>query len=357
MSPGATRVADHPTRDGLDLLDGGFYAGDPHEAWTWMRREAPVYYDEASDVWGITRYDDVLAIEKDPVTFSSTGAPRPHLSVFPMMISMDDPEHRRSRGLIHRGFTPRRVADMEPRIADLCRRIVDGVAEAGSCDLVWDIAAPLPLMVIADLLGFNAERHADLLRWSDDMMRATTAEPTVEQAVVAADALAAFQSLQLDVIARRRAAPGDDLISVLCEAEIDGERLDDESIVSEALLLLIGGDETTRHVIPAGDQIINLYPSANRDEDVFVAADAFDVRRDPNPHLAFGFGPHFCLGAALARLELRCMLDEVLPRLHDLRLTVDEVAVRPSNFVSGLESMPVEFTHVEPARDGRRRGR
>jgi cytochrome P450 family 142 subfamily A polypeptide 1 len=102
--------------------------------------------------------------------------------------------------------------------------------------------------------------------------------------------------------------------------------------------------------IPAGDQIINLYPSANRDEDVFESAGSFDVRRDPNPHLAFGFGPHFCLGAALARLELRCMLDEVLARLHDIELTVDEVGVRPSNFVSGLESMPVSFTHRDTVR-------
>ena len=400
------RSATHPTIEGLDLLDGAFYAADPHETWTWMRREAPVYYDDVSDVWGITRYDDVLAIEKDPVSFSSTGAPRPHLVPFPMMISMDDPEHRRRRGLIHRGFTPRRVAAMEPRIAQLCRSIVDDVAESGECDFVWDVAAPLPLLVIADLLGFSAEHHDDLLRWSDDMMRATTSTPTPEEAQVAADALAGFQELQLQVIARRRADPGDDLISVWCEAEIDGERLDDESIVSEALLLLIGGDETTRHVIsggtlallehpeqlemlradpamvpvaveellrwvspvknmsrlvtvdvelrgqriPAGDQIINLYPSANRDEDVFDAADTFDVRRDPNPHLAFGFGPHFCLGAALARLELRCMLDEVLPRMHDLQLTVDDLSVRASNFVSGIESMPVRFEHVDPRR-------
>ena len=271
---------------------------------------------------------------------------------------------------------------------------------------MWDVAAPLPLLVIADLLGFSAEHHDDLLRWSDDMMRATTSTPTPEEAQVAADALAGFQELQLQVIARRRADPGDDLISVWCEAEIDGERLDDESIVSEALLLLIGGDETTRHVIsggtlallehpeqlemlradptmvpvaveellrwvspvknmsrlvtvdvelrgqriPAGDQIINLYPSANRDEDVFDAADTFDVRRDPNPHLAFGFGPHFCLGAALARLELRCMLDEVLSRMHDLQLTVDDLSVRASNFVSGIESMPVRFEHVESGR-------
>src|SRR5690349_22223652 len=122
-----------------------------------MRREAPVYYDEATDVWGIARYDDVLAIEKDATTFSSKRAPRPHGYALPMMISMDNPEHQRRRSLVNRGFTPRRVAALEPTIAELCRRIVDRVCEQGSCDFVWDVAAPLPLMVIAELLGFPDE--------------------------------------------------------------------------------------------------------------------------------------------------------------------------------------------------------
>ena len=111
----------HPIRPGLNLLDGGWYADDPHEVWRWMRQEAPVYYDEAADVWGITKYDDVLAIEKDPVTFSSLRAPRPHGMHLPMMISMDDPEHRARRGLVNRGFTPRRIAEMEPKVGALCR--------------------------------------------------------------------------------------------------------------------------------------------------------------------------------------------------------------------------------------------
>jgi cytochrome P450 family 142 subfamily A polypeptide 1 len=388
-------------------MDGTWYADDPHEIWTWMRREAPVYYDEVSDVWGITLYDDVLAIEKDPRRFSSTGAPRPHIATMPMMISMDDPAHRRRRGLINRGFTPKRIAQMEPKVAELCRTIVDEVCEAGSCDFVWDVAAPLPLLVIAELLGFDHAVHDDLLRWSDDMLRATTDEPTHEVATAALHASLGFRELQLSVIAERRAAPRDDLISALCLAEIDGERLDDESIVSECLLLLIGGDETTRHVISggmhalldhpdqwgllrsdpallptaveelirwispvknmsrvlttdvelrgqrlvAGDHIINFYPSANRDEAVFERADRFDIRRDPNPHLAFGFGPHFCLGAALARLELRVMFGEIMARMPDLALAAApaDLPLRPSNFVSGIEAMPVTFT-PSPAR-------
>jgi cytochrome P450 family 142 subfamily A polypeptide 1 len=401
----------HPLREGLNLLDGGWYADDPHEVWSWMRREAPVYYDEASDVWGIARYDDVLAIEKDPATFSSHRAPRPHGWPLPMMISMDDPQHRQRRSLVNRGFTPRRVAEMEDTVAGLVRRILDRVCEQGSCDFVWDVAAPLPLMVIADLLGFGEDTHDDLLRWSDDMLRATTLDPSPEIAEAGAQAMAGFRDLQLAVIADRRASPREDLISTLCAAEIDGNRLDDESIVNETLLLLIGGDETTRHVIsggtlallehpdqwallaprPAGagghqhdpsaitlgveellrwvspvkdmsrtvvadaevrgqrmrqgDQLILFYPSANRDEDVFDRPDVLDVRRDPNPQVAFGFGPHYCLGASLARLELRVMLREMLTRLPDLELATDDpLPYRPSNFVSGLESLPVRFT-------------
>lgn len=391
----------HPTRPGLNLLDGRWYAEDPHEVWRWMRHHAPVYYDETTDVWGICKYDDVLAIEKDPITFSSFRAPRPHGMHLPMMISMDDPEHRARRSLVNRGFTPRRIAEMEHTVARVCRQIVNRISEVGSCDFVWDVAAPLPLMVIADLLGFDAAAQDDLLRWSDDLMRATTIDPTPEQAKAGFEAMMGFREFQLEVIAQRRGEPRDDLISKLCQAEVDGVRLDDESIVNEALLILIGGDETTRHVISGGmlallerpdmlaelvadpelvpvaveellrwvspvknmartvtrdvevrgqnlhqgDQVLLFYPSANRDEEVFAGPDELDVRREPNPHLAFGFGTHFCLGAALARLELRVMFREILTRLPDLALA-DPVVLeyRPSNFVSGLESMPVCFT-------------
>ena len=175
-------VGAHPVRDGLNLLDGSWYAADPHEVWTWMRREAPVYYDETSDVWGISRYDDVLAIEKDPATFSSRRAPRPHGNPLPMMIAMDNPEHQRRRSLVSRGFTPKRVADHEATVERICTTILDAVCERGECDFVWDVAAPLPLLLIADLLGFEQELHDDLLRWSDDLIRATTLDLTPEVA-------------------------------------------------------------------------------------------------------------------------------------------------------------------------------
>jgi cytochrome P450 family 142 subfamily A polypeptide 1 len=264
---------------------------------------------------------------------------------------------------------------------------------------VWDIAAPLPLLLIADMLGFPPESYHDLLEWSDDLIRGTTVDDpaAAEKAMLAG---IAFRAFQLDVIADRRSKPPkDDLVCILCYAEIDGERLDDESIIQESLLILIGGDETSRHVITdgmlalmanpsqraifrdnldtgveellrwvspiknmsrtvtndievggqqlhAGEQLMLFYPSANRDAEVFDHADELDVTRDPNPHLAFGFGPHFCLGASLARVELRVMFDELLRRLPDIELAGDPLPRRASNFISGPEAMPVAFTPV-----------
>ena len=392
----------HAVRDDIDLLDGGWYAAQPYEQWAWMREHAPVYHDAANDVWAITRYDDVLAIEKDPATYSSKRAPRPHGDPLPMMISMDNPEHQRRRSLVNRGFTPRRVSEHEDKIRSICTAILDKVSERGECDFVWDVAAPLPLLLIADMLGFEPEAYDDLLRWSDDLIRGTTANPTPEVQAATLEASLGFREYQLGVIADRRSKPPQpDLVSTLCHAEIDGHKLDDESLVQETLLILIGGDETTRHVLTGGtlalmdhpdqrqhlvdhpegvetgveeilrwvspiknmsrtvtrdlelrgqqlhegDQVMLMYPSANRDAAVFADPDRLDVTRQPNPHLAFGFGPHFCLGASLARLELRVMFGELLKRLPDLELASDDpLPYRASNFITGPEAMPVRFT-------------
>jgi cytochrome P450 family 142 subfamily A polypeptide 1 len=390
----------HVVREDIDLLDGSFYCREPHDVWSWMRAEAPVYHDERNDVWAITRYQDVLAIEKDPATFSSQRSPRPHGDPLPMMISMDDPQHHQRRSLVNRGFTPRRVRDREQEIRRICDEILDRVCERGECDFVWDVAAPLPLLLIGDMLGFERDAYDDLLQWSDDMIRGTTAN-NEEARLKSMQAGMAYRAYQLGVIADRRAKPGGtDLISVLCHAEIDGRKLDDESLVQETLLILIGGDETTRHVITGGalalmdhpdqravlaepgrletgveellrwvtpiknmsrtvtrevtvggedlhpgDQLMLMYPSANRDDEVFSEPFRFDVTRQPNPHLAFGFGPHFCLGASLARLELKVMFEQVLARLPDLELATDEpLPYRASNFIVGPEAMPVRFT-------------
>jgi cholest-4-en-3-one 26-monooxygenase len=395
-------MAQPVVRDDINLLDGDWYANQPHDDWAWMRANAPVFHDVANDVWAITRYHDVLAVSKDPTTFSSKRAPRPHGDPMAMMISMDDPLHARRRKLVSGGFTPRRVRAHHDTITRICTAIIDRVCTAGSCDFVADIAAPLPLLLIADMLGFPPESYDDLLQWSDDLLQATVGKPEAMEAALTA--ALAFREFQLEVIAERRAAPpADDLVSVLCHAEIDGERLDDESIVMESMLILIGGDETSRHVIadgmlalmdhpdqrawlaadptrldvaveellrwvspiknmartvttdtelggvvlPEDAQVMLMYPSANRDDAVFDQPDRFDVSRDPNPHLAFGFGPHFCMGASLARLELRIMFAELLRRLPDVALD-GPVTRRSSNFISGPETMPVVFTPTEP---------
>ncbi|MBM3659809.1 MAG: cytochrome P450 [Actinobacteria bacterium] len=388
------------THRSIDLLDGRWYATQPYDDWTWMREHAPAYWDPVNEVWAFTRYDDVLAIEKDPKTFSSYRAPRPHGDHLPMIISMDGREHTMRRKLVSKGFTPRRVRDHEDTVRRICTEIIDRVAPRGECDFVWDIAAPLPLLLIADMLGFPPESYDDLLHWSDDLIRGTTINDP-DAAMTAAMAGMAFREFQLGVIADRRAKPPqDDLVSILCYAEIDGERLGDEDIIQESLLILIGGDETSRHVMTdgmlallahadqmailrddptklevgveellrwvtpiknmsrtvtrevtlhgetlrEGDQLILLYPAANRDPRVFEHPETFDVQRNPNPHLAFGFGPHFCMGASLARMELRVMFGELLRRLPDLHLAGDPLPRRASNFISGPEAMPVAFT-------------
>jgi len=391
----------HPVRDDIDLLDGAWWARQPFEAWAWMRENAPVYFDEPNAVWGITSHADILAIERNPADFSSRRSPRPHGDPLPMMISMDNPEHQRRRSLVQRGFTPRRVAEHEARVTQICTEIIDRVCAKGECDFVWDIAAPLPLLLIADLLGFPPSSYDDLLRWSDDLIRGTTGTPTPEVQLAAMHAAMAFREYQMSVIADRRANPTDDLISTLIHGDVDGSRLDDESVVQETLLILIGGDETTRHVITCGmmalldhpdqaailrdepdamlggveellrwvtpiknmsrtvsrdlefggqqlheeDQVILVYPAANRDPAVFPDPERFDLRRDHNQHLAFGFGPHFCLGASLARLELKVMFTELLRRLPDLELaTTEALPWRASNFITGPEAMPVRFS-------------
>ena len=331
------RIADHPTDEAVDLVAGTFWA-DPHAALTWMRHNAPVYWDERGEVWGIARYDDLRHVSRTPEVWSNAGGIRPAVPALPMMIDMDDPEHWQRRKLVNRGFTPRMVRDQAGKIRRVCDTIIDAVCEKGTCDLVWDIAAPLPLIMIGDALGVAPEDRAALMRWSDDMMRALVGVAGGDEAILAAaTAFEGYRDYALGVIADRRDDPRDDLMSLLVHAEVDGDRLDDDSLVHESLLILIGGDETTRHVISggmyqmivhpdqwadlladrtlipqsveemlrwvspiknmartvtrdvelggqtmaAGDEVLLLYPSANRDEDVFADPFRFDMRRQP----------------------------------------------------------------------------
>jgi cytochrome P450 family 142 subfamily A polypeptide 1 len=389
----------HPTRPEIRLLDGRFYAGDPHRWFDWMRANAPVYRDESGEpaVWAVTRYDDVMAVSKDAQSFSNAQGMRPDSPALPSMINMDDPLHKRRRNLVNTGLTARRVAALEAKTREICAGLIDAACRRGRFDFVRDVAAPLPMIMIGDMLGVEPADRERLLRWSDDLMNALSSSATPQAALAAATAFMEYRAYNEKVVADRRQHPRDDLISVLVHAEVDGERLDDEALLQESLLILIGGDETTRHVIsggmqqlllhpeqrralarePArlglaieemlrwvspiqnmsrtlsrdvelrgqplrkGDRLLLMYAAANRDEDVFREPHRFDVGRSPNHHVAFGgYGTHHCMGASLARLELRVMFEEILTRAPDLELVADAPApVRQANFVVGLEQL------------------
>src|ERR1700761_5102304 len=397
------------TISGIDLTDGNFYADRQisHEAYRWMRANQPVFRDR-NGLAGATTYQAILDAERNPELFSSTGGIRPEQPGMPYMIDMDDPAHLVRRKLVNAGFTRKRVKEKEPSIARLCDTLIDAVCERGECDFVRDIAAPLPMAVIADMLGVLPEDRGMLLKWSDDLVTGLSShiDPTSAESQAVMEAFAAYTEFTMDLITKRRVNPKDDLFSILVNAEVEGQRMSDDEIVLETLLILIGGDETTRHTLSGGteqvvrhrdqwdalvadpsllpgaieemlrwtspvknmcrtltddnefhgtplrrgEKILLLFESANFDESMFENADQFDIRRDPNSHVAFGFGTHFCLGNQLARLELRVMPDRVLERLPDLRLADegDVLPLRPANFVSGLESMPMVFTPSAP---------
>jgi cholest-4-en-3-one 26-monooxygenase len=387
----------------LPLTSGAFWGRNPLEDLAWARRNDPVHWDDAGRVWGVTRYDDVKEISRNPELFSNAGGIRPDAGATPMMIDMDDPGHWKRRKLVNRGFTPARVRDRAQRLETIADRLIDRVCERGECDFVWDVAAWLPLIVIAESLGVAESDHRMLLEWSDTLLRGLDgAEGSVERMT---EVFLEYEAYARRVIAARRESPAADLMSDLVHAEVDGDRLSDDELIFDSLLILIGGDETTRHVITggvyqllihqdqreqlrldrgllgsaaeemlrwvspiknmartatadttlrgqdirAGDKLLLLYPSANRDEDHFDDPDVFDIRRQPNDHVAFGFGSHFCLGNNLARLEITTFLDRLLTRLPDLNLASPaEPRYRAANFVSGYESMPVTFTPSAP---------
>ena len=383
----------------LDFVSGDFWGGDPHAALTWLRHHEPVCWNEAAGVWGITKYDDVKQISKHPDVWSSAGGIRPDSGPTGMMIEQDDPVHWQRRKLVNKGFTPQQVRAQESKVRDIVDRLLDRVIDQGQCDFVTDVAAWLPLVMIGDALGFDEADHPTLLKWSDDLMRGL-GQDDPEKLTSMMAAFEGYTTYMADVIADRRQSPRDDLTSILVHAEVDGDRFDDDTLVHETLLILIGGDETTRHVITGGlyqllthreqwdalvsdrallpsaveemlrwvspiknmartatrdielrgrqiregQKVLLLYPSANRDEDVFDEPFRFDITRAPNEHVAFGFGTHFCLGNSLARLELQVMFEQLLERVPNIHL-VDpaEPSHRPANFVSGYETMKVAW--------------
>jgi cholest-4-en-3-one 26-monooxygenase len=392
------------TKPDIDLTDGTFFAGDSHAVYQWMRANEPVFRDR-NGLAAASTYEAVIEAERQPELFSNAGGIRPDQPAMPMMIDMDDPAHLLRRKLVNAGFTRKRVKDREESIGALCDALIDAVCEQGECDFVRDLAAPLPMAVIGDMLGVLPEQREMFLKWSDDMVSFLSSHLSPDDMQVSLDAFTAYNEFIRDIITRRRTDPTEDLISVLVHAEVDGDRLTDDEILQETLLILIGGDETTRHTLSGGtaqllrhpdqharlvadlgllsnaveemlrwtspvknmcrtltadtdfhgtqlkqgEKIMLLFESANFDEQVFDDPESFMIDRYPNNHLAFGFGTHFCLGNQLARLELTLMQGRLLERLPDMELASGaELPLRPANFVSGLESMPVRFTPTKP---------
>ncbi|MGH3532819.1 MAG: cytochrome P450, partial [Mycobacterium sp.] len=241
----------------IDLADGTFYADGPQAraAYRWMRANQPVFRDR-NGLAGATTYQAIIDAERNPELFSSTGGIRPDQPGMPYMIDMDDPAHLVRRKLVNAGFTRKRVREKEPSIARLCDMLIDAVCERGECDFVRDIAAPLPMAVIGDMLGVLPEERGMLLKWSDDLVTGLSShiDPTSAEFQAVMDAFAAYTEFTMDLITKRRAEPTDDLFSILVNAEVEGQRMSDDEIVLETLLILIGGDETTRHTLSGGTE-------------------------------------------------------------------------------------------------------
>jgi len=354
--------------------------------------------------WAVTRYEDVVRVSRDSATFSSylggTMVPDPPAEqlalVRLMMLNLDPPQHTKLRALVNRGFTPTRVQGLRVRVEQLAKEIVDRVADRGHCDFVADIAGELPSALIAELVGIPLDDGRRLYQLTERMH---SAADTAEERAAGEAAILEMMSYSARVREEKRARPGSDIASALLAAEVDGERLSELEFDMFFLLLINAGGDTTRNLVGggmleliahpeerrrlaadpsllpvaieemlrfcspvihfrrtaardaeiggqgvrAGDKVVVFYSSANRDEAVFPEPDRFDVARQPNDHVAFGGGgAHFCLGANVARLEIRALFEQVLARLPDLRLA-GPVERLDSNFINGPRRMPVEW--------------
>ncbi len=396
----------------IDLTDLEFFVNrDIHEAFRVLRREDPVHWQETEPgrgFWSLTKYDDILAVYRDPLGFSSAQgvslyfgeASQNQSGLREMMITNDPPRYPKMRQVVSRRFTPHAVTPSVDLIRRIAREIIDDVCERGECDFVVDIAARLPTAAICEMMGI-AREHWNLMfaianqtvgRHDEEYARGRSGRESLYSAM--ADGHAFF----VKEAEHRRRHPGNDLVSAFVHGAIAGEPLTEAEISFNCILLILGGQETTRNATSGGMQALIEYPSerekfmtnplfapaieeflrwtspvthimriatrdatirgkhirqgdrvvlwnasANRDPDQFADPDRFDLTRAPNDHVAFGHGEHFCLGANLARLEMRVMFEEVLRQIPDIALAGPIERLR-SNFVAGIKHMPVRFT-------------
>jgi cholest-4-en-3-one 26-monooxygenase len=405
------------TLEDIDLIDGkNFVDGVPHHWFRLLRQEAPVYWhpepgNPRGGFWTVTGYHDCVTVNRDWEHFSSAKRSALFADMDDdalaqqqlMMLNMDPTMHTRYRRLVNHGFTPKLVRDLEQQIVEYADGIIDAVCERGTADFVEEISAELPLLVIAELLGVPQEDRRMVFEWSNRMIGSEDPEYQLEGVDPGESAMQVFSYAE-ELAANRRLAPRQDLVSVLLQAEVEGEKLDQLELDLFFLLLIVAGNETTRNLmsgamtaffdhpdqwellrqdrsllapaveemlryvtpvmhfrrtatmdhelggqkIQEGDKVVFWHTSANRDESVFTDPDAFDIARRPNNHIAFGGGgPHFCLGANLARMEIMVMFDRLLDRIPDIRLDGEVQRLR-SNFINGTKHIPVAFAPSAP---------
>jgi len=404
----------------IDILDANLWARGPWEEFRWLRKNDPIHWDEKNQLFVISKYDDLVYISKNAQIFCSGEGTRPNMPTKLSIVDMDEPRHGQLRKLINKGFSPRMVSKLEVYFRDMTRKAVDRIAKTGRCDFVMAVSVPLPLELIAELIGIDKKDRDRFHVWSDDMIASDGFyhDPKIMQR--ATEAFSEYVTYLHDAIEERKKMPRDDLMSILVHAkeggllgqdnnhkanarekvaEQDLEMAGDEMLMF-LVTLMIAGNETTRNAISGGisalienpaerqklvddpsliplaaDEIVRYvspvlnfqrtatqdtelrgkkikkgqkvllcYPSANRDEDVFKDPDRFIADRDPNPHIGFGIGNHFCLGANLARMEIRVVLEEVLKRIPDLEYTDGPPKMHPSTLVRSFTHMPVRFT-------------
>jgi len=399
----------------VDLNDSGtFIHGQPHDRLDILREQYPLYWNEESPsfgpgFWNVTRYDDVVAVSRDTETFSSASGinisyppeadPEIVTAVVGNMICMDPPLHRAYRKIAQPFFTRSLIAKLEDRVRELAVGILDGAAGRGECDFMADIAAPLPISVLCDILGVPHEDWRNIFEWSNILIGFDDPELGKSEELIQQTFMDLFGYGQ-QLIADRRANPRDDLMTAIAMAKTDdGTEIPEHLLNGFFLLMVIAGNETTRNSISggmlalienpdqrrmllddrsripvaveeilrwvspvnhmrrtvlrdtelhgtklaAGDKIVMWYGAANRDPEAFDRPQTFDITRDPNAHIAFGIGEHFCLGARLGRLQIRIMMEELMERLPDIELAGEVRYVR-TNFINGIKEMPVRLT-------------
>jgi cytochrome P450 len=359
-----------------------------------LRDRHPVYRNEEQGFWALSRFADVRAAANDARTFSSEGHSMA-VGLLPHIQMMDPPRHDRLRSLVSVAFTPRRVSEMEPRVREIARELIDGFAAQGRCDLLLDFARHLPSRVIGELIGVPPERRETFLHWTEAMVEVTSGESQAETIRAPAENIYAEFATILE---ERRAERRDDLMSALLDAEIDGERLSQQELLGFCFVLIVAGNDTTTNLIangavllarapeqrrrlsadpslipgaveemlrcespaqalprrltrdvelhgqtlPAGSELKLVWGAANRDEREFENPERFDVSRDIKRQLAFGQGVHFCLGSNLARLEARVAFEELLGRIPAYELS-SEPRWLTSIWARALAKVPVQF--------------